>query len=138
MAIADPTGTLKKLVPYNFLASCFEFFLMRYPIQKRSYRGPQHAGARHQIVIESGATILISGQRCSPGSEISIVSPRISPDFLDDGRIGRPRFRPRAIPIVQPEAVQSIGLVVPKREPMTPATAALVAEAQRIAPTLDA
>jgi DNA-binding transcriptional LysR family regulator len=44
----------------------------------------------------------------------------------------------RAIPITQPEAVQSIGLVVPAREPMTPATAALVTEAQRIAPTLDA
>jgi DNA-binding transcriptional LysR family regulator len=44
----------------------------------------------------------------------------------------------RAIPITEPEAVQSIGLVVPAREPMTPATAALVAEAQRIAPTLDA
>ena len=44
----------------------------------------------------------------------------------------------RAVPITEPEAVQSIGLVVPAREPMTPATAALVAEAQRIAPTLDA
>jgi DNA-binding transcriptional LysR family regulator len=44
----------------------------------------------------------------------------------------------RAIPITGPEAVQTIGLVVPAREPMTPATAALVAEAQRIAPTLGA
>ncbi len=43
----------------------------------------------------------------------------------------------RAIPIVQPEAVQTIGLVVPKREPMTMITAALVEEAKRIAPTLD-
>jgi DNA-binding transcriptional LysR family regulator len=39
----------------------------------------------------------------------------------------------RAIPIVEPEAVQTIGLVVPAREPMTPTTAALVAEAQRLA-----
>jgi DNA-binding transcriptional LysR family regulator len=44
----------------------------------------------------------------------------------------------RAIPITEPEAVQSIGLVVPAREPMTPATAALVEEARRIAPKLDA
>jgi len=44
----------------------------------------------------------------------------------------------RAIPIVEPEAVQTIGLVVPAREPMTPITAALVAEARRVAPELDA
>ena len=43
----------------------------------------------------------------------------------------------RAIPITEPEAVQTIGLVVPAREPMTPITAALVAEAQRLAPQLD-
>jgi len=42
----------------------------------------------------------------------------------------------RAIPIVEPEASNTIGLVVPGREPMTPLTAALVAEARRIAPTL--
>lgn len=42
----------------------------------------------------------------------------------------------RAIPIVQPDAVQTIGLVVPQREPMTPTTAALVAEARRITPSL--
>ena len=40
----------------------------------------------------------------------------------------------RAIPISQPKAVQTIGLVVPQREPMTPITAALVAEARRLAP----
>ena len=43
----------------------------------------------------------------------------------------------RAIPIVEPEAVHTIGLVVPAREPMTPITAALVAEAKRLAPRLD-
>ena len=43
----------------------------------------------------------------------------------------------RAIPIVEPEAVQAIGLVVPSREPMTPLTAALVEEARRVAPTLE-
>ena len=42
----------------------------------------------------------------------------------------------RAIPIVQPDAVQTIGLVVPEREPMATLTAALVAEARRIAPSL--
>ena len=44
----------------------------------------------------------------------------------------------RAIPIAEPEAVQTIGLVVPAREPMTPIAAALVTEAKRLAATLDA
>lgn len=39
----------------------------------------------------------------------------------------------RAIPIGEPEAVHTIGLVVPAREPMTPLTAALVAEGKRVA-----
>lgn len=39
----------------------------------------------------------------------------------------------RAIPIVSPEATHTVGLVVPAREPMTPLTAALVAEARRLA-----
>ncbi len=43
----------------------------------------------------------------------------------------------RAIPITKPEAVQTIGLVVPSREPMMPNTAALVDEARRLAPNLD-
>jgi DNA-binding transcriptional LysR family regulator len=43
----------------------------------------------------------------------------------------------RSIPITDPDEVHTIGLVVPEREPMTPLTAALVAEAQRLAPTLD-
>jgi len=43
----------------------------------------------------------------------------------------------RAIPITRPEAVQTIGLVVPSREPMMPITAALVDEARRVAPSLD-
>jgi DNA-binding transcriptional LysR family regulator len=43
----------------------------------------------------------------------------------------------RAIPIVEPEAVHTIGLVVPAREPMTPLAAALVAEAKRLARSLE-
>ncbi len=42
----------------------------------------------------------------------------------------------RAIPIVEPEAVHDVGLVVPAREPMMPNTAALVAEARTVAATL--
>jgi DNA-binding transcriptional LysR family regulator len=39
----------------------------------------------------------------------------------------------RAIPIVEPEAAHTIGLVVPPREPLTPLAAGLVAEAKRMA-----
>ena len=42
----------------------------------------------------------------------------------------------RSVPIVGPEVTNAIGLVVPAREPMTPLTAALVAEARRVAPLL--
>ena len=42
----------------------------------------------------------------------------------------------KAIPIIGSDPYPTIGLVVPHREPMTPMTAALVAEARRIAPTL--
>ena len=43
----------------------------------------------------------------------------------------------RAIPIVGTEPYPTIGLVVPHREPMTPLTAALVAEAGRLTPMLE-
>ncbi len=42
----------------------------------------------------------------------------------------------RSIPIVEPEAVHGIGLVVPDREPMPPIAAALVAEAKLLAERL--
>ncbi|HEU5016821.1 MAG TPA: LysR family transcriptional regulator [Pseudolabrys sp.] len=42
----------------------------------------------------------------------------------------------RAIPITEPEASHTIGLVAPAREPMTPLTAELVAEARRVARVL--
>jgi DNA-binding transcriptional LysR family regulator len=44
----------------------------------------------------------------------------------------------RAIPIVEPDEVHTIGLVIPEREPMTPLTAALVAEARLVAKQLGA
>ncbi|MDP1962416.1 MAG: LysR family transcriptional regulator [Reyranella sp.] len=42
----------------------------------------------------------------------------------------------RSIPIVEPEAVHGIGLIVPDREPMPPMAAALVAEAKLLAVAL--
>jgi DNA-binding transcriptional LysR family regulator len=44
----------------------------------------------------------------------------------------------RAIPIVEPSAVHTVGLVVPNREPMAPVNAAFVAAALEVAEELDA
>ncbi|MGH8432602.1 MAG: LysR family transcriptional regulator, partial [Solimonas sp.] len=44
--------------------------------------------------------------------------------------------RLRSIPIVGPETVHQIGLVVPPREPMTPLASALVTEARQLAKAL--
>lgn len=43
----------------------------------------------------------------------------------------------RSIPIVEPEVVHTIGLVVPHREPMTPATKVLMSEAKALAARID-
>ena len=43
----------------------------------------------------------------------------------------------RSIPIVEPEAVHAIGLVIPDREPMSPLAAALVAEAKLLAKSMN-
>ncbi|MFA5121253.1 LysR family transcriptional regulator [Zavarzinia sp.] len=42
----------------------------------------------------------------------------------------------RSIPIVEPDAAHTIGLVVPHRDPMTPLTTALVAQAEAVAPAI--
>jgi DNA-binding transcriptional LysR family regulator len=43
----------------------------------------------------------------------------------------------RAIPIVEPSAVHTVGLVIPNREPLPPVSAAFVAEAYNVAEELD-
>ena len=42
----------------------------------------------------------------------------------------------RSIPIIEPDAAHTIGLVVPHRDPMTPMTAALVRQAEILAPSI--
>lgn len=86
------------------------------------------AGGDPQPMLESNSMILLfshvrTGQWAS-------VMPAMLAETLG---LGDPL---RAIPIVEPEAVHTVGLVVPAREPMTPLVAALVAEAKRVAQTL--
>ena len=86
------------------------------------------AGGNAQTSLESNSMIVLYSH-VRTGRWASVMPARLATSLgLTDVL--------RAIPIVEPEASYTIGLVVPAREPMTPLTAALVAEARRIAPLL--
>jgi DNA-binding transcriptional LysR family regulator len=87
------------------------------------------AGSEARPTLESDSMILLYSH-VRTGRWASVMPAKIADTLGLTNTI-------RAIPIVQPEAVQTIGLVVPSREPMTPITAALVAEARRVATSLD-
>lgn len=86
------------------------------------------AGAESRPTLESNSMILLYSH-VRTGRWASVMPEKIAQTLGLTATI-------RAIPIVEPDAVQTIGLVVPRREPMTPTTAALVTEARRIAPSL--
>jgi DNA-binding transcriptional LysR family regulator len=87
------------------------------------------AGSEARPTLESDSMILLYSH-VRTGRWASVMPAKIADTLGLTNTI-------RAIPITQPEAVQTIGLVVPSREPMTPITAALVDEARRVAPSLD-
>jgi len=86
------------------------------------------AGSESRPTLESNSMILLFSH-VRTGRWASVMPEKIAQTLGLTETI-------RAIPIVEPDAVQTIGLVVPRREPMTPTTAALVTEAKRIAPSL--
>ncbi len=86
------------------------------------------AGAESRPTLESNSMILLYSH-VRTGRWASVMPEKIAQTLGLTPTI-------RAIPILEPDAVQTIGLVVPRREPMTPTTAALVTEAKRIAPSL--
>jgi DNA-binding transcriptional LysR family regulator len=89
----------------------------------------QNAGAESRPTLESDSMILLFSH-VRTGRWASVMPAKLAETLgLTDTL--------RAIPIVAPEAVQTIGLVVPSREPMMPLTAALVTEAKRVAKTLE-
>src|SRR6187551_1429633 len=88
----------------------------------------QSAGMEARPTLESDSMILLYSH-VRTGRWASVMPAKIADTLGLTDTI-------RAIPIAQPKAVQTIGLVVPQREPMTPITAALVAEARRLAPQL--
>jgi DNA-binding transcriptional LysR family regulator len=86
------------------------------------------AGAESRPTLESDSMILLFSH-VRTGRWASVMPAKLAETLGLTDTI-------RAIPIVKPEAVHTIGLVVPAREPMTPIAGALVLEAQRIAPQL--
>lgn len=88
------------------------------------------AGGESRPTLESDSMILLFSH-VRTGRWASVMPAKVATTLGLTGTI-------RAIPIVDPEAAQTIGLVVPAREPMTPIAAALVAEAKRLAPMMDA
>jgi len=95
-------------------------------IIERLLRG---AGGDPQPMLESNSMILLFSH-VRTGQWASVMPAKLAETL----GLGDPL---RAIPIVEPEAVHTVGLVVPAREPMTPLVAALVTEAKRVAQTLE-
>lgn len=88
----------------------------------------RNTGGNPPITLESDSMILLYSH-VRTGRWASVMPARLAATLgLTDVL--------RSIPIVDPEATHTIGLVAPAREPMTPLTAALVTEARRLASTL--
>jgi DNA-binding transcriptional LysR family regulator len=88
----------------------------------------RETGVEPQVMLESDSMILLYSH-VRTGRWASVMPARLAATLgLTDVL--------RSIPIVKPEATHAIGLVAPLRAPMTPLTAALVAEARRVAPLL--
>jgi DNA-binding transcriptional LysR family regulator len=87
-----------------------------------------NAGTRVEPTLESNSMIVLFSHVRS-GRWASVMPEKLADTLGLTERL-------RSIPIVEPEAVHQIGLVVPPREPMTPLASALVTEARRLAKTL--
>jgi DNA-binding transcriptional LysR family regulator len=86
------------------------------------------AGAHPQTTLESNSMIVLYSH-VRTGRWASVMPERLASTLGLTDRV-------RAIPIVDPEATHTVGLVVPHREPMTPLALALVAETKKIAAAL--
>lgn len=88
----------------------------------------RETGIEPRITLESDSMILLYSH-VRTGRWASVMPARLAATLgLTDVL--------RSIPIVGPDSIHTIGLVVPAREPMTPLNAALVAEARRVAATI--
>jgi DNA-binding transcriptional LysR family regulator len=83
------------------------------------------AGSRPEPTLESNSMIVLFSH-VRTGRWASVMPEKLADTLGLTERL-------RSIPIIEPEAVHQIGLVVPPREPMTPLVSALVAEATHLA-----
>jgi DNA-binding transcriptional LysR family regulator len=83
------------------------------------------AGGRPEPTLESNSMIVLFSH-VRTGRWASVMPEKLADTLGLTERL-------RSIPIIEPEAVHQIGLVVPPREPMTPLVSALVAEATHLA-----
>ena len=90
----------------------------------------RETGAEPNITLESDSMILLYSH-VRTGRWASVMPARLATSLglTETNTL-------RAIPIVGNDASQTIGLVIPLREPMTPLVSALVAEARRVSPLL--
>jgi DNA-binding transcriptional LysR family regulator len=86
------------------------------------------AGGRTEPTLESNSMIVLFSH-VRTGRWASVMPEKLAATLGLTERL-------RSIPIVEPEATHQIGLVVPPREPTTPLTAALVAEATYLAKSM--
>lgn len=85
------------------------------------------AGNRPEPTLESNSMIVLFSH-VRTGRWASVMPERLADTLGLTERL-------RSIPIVDPEVVHQIGIVVPPREPMVPIVSALVAEASHLAAT---
>jgi DNA-binding transcriptional LysR family regulator len=83
------------------------------------------AGTRPEPTLESNSMIVLFSH-VRTGRWASVMPERLADTLGLTEKL-------RSIPIIDPEVVHQIGLLVPPREPMNPLSAALVAEARLIA-----
>jgi len=81
------------------------------------------AGVEAAAMIESNSTIALVAHVLT-GRWASVVPKRLANLFVTDGRLV-------SIPIVEPEAEHSVGLIAARRDPQTPVLQALMDEAAR-------
>jgi DNA-binding transcriptional LysR family regulator len=93
---------------------------------RRMIDGLMHeAGGEPKPALESNSLILLYAH-VRTGRWATVMPARLAATLGLTDKL-------RAIPIVEPDATHTVGLVVPARKPMKPLTAALVAEARRVA-----
>ena len=82
------------------------------------------AGAKVSPSIESNSTIALISHVLT-GQWASVVPKKLADMFVTDGRL-------ISIPIVEPEAEHTVGLIAAKRDPQTPVLHALIEDALRL------